>query len=539
MSTGSGWFLAPWAVAQPLIHRWYAWPHLLSPHTAALNLRDRQLQVMHSYVKAPHLHERALRDPAMFGGPFLDPGTATVADIEALVERTTSAAAPLLRLAEDIDDARRLLREKADGNPLSALYPLLGDTLRGRVELAYDTSHRPQIRFFEPLLYASAALYDRSAQTISLRAGPDPAQPFIFNSPVMPDARRVDLPVPFDAPELDTLFGAEPSGVDPEELARDLGVAPDRRALFRTLFTDTPPAPPSPVAEGVRMRFFGHACVLLESAAGSVLMDPLIGYAGDGHDHFTFEDLPARLDAIVLSHAHPDHVGIETLLRLRHRTDTVIVPRDSGGSLADPGLGVLLENLGFRTVRRVQELESVGIAEGITVTALPFLGEHADLDIWSKSVFLVRMDGRSLLFATDTTLLEPALYDLLSDLLPPVDALFIGLESVGAPASWLYGPLLETRLPREVDQRRRINGSDAVMAAEIARRVGARRVFVYAMGLEPWLRHITGSSYDPDSEQLRQTRMLLETCAERQVPAELLHMRKETFFPPSTPSARH
>jgi hypothetical protein len=111
--------------------------------------------------------------------------------------------------------------------------------------------------------------------------------------------------------------------------------------------------------------------------------------------------------------------------------------------------------------------------------------------------------------------------------LPQVDALFIGLECVGAPLSWLYGPLLESRPAREADQERRVSGSDAAMAGEITRLVGARQVFAYAMGLEPWLRHLTGSSYDPESEQLRQTGLLIEWCTARDIPAELLYQRAE------------
>ncbi|HEY3872293.1 MAG TPA: MBL fold metallo-hydrolase [Actinocrinis sp.] len=522
-------YLSPAVVPQPLIHRWYAWPHLLSPHTAAFNLRDRQLEILRSYVRAPQTHAKALAKPGMYGGPFLNPYGAPVEAVQQLLDRTVADAAPLLRFADEIDEARRMLREKASGRSLAPWYPRLGASLRGFVELVYDPGDRAHLRFFEPLLYRSA-LYDRSAQTVSLLPAPRLDQPFIFSSPVLPDPDRVDLATPFDSPDLDALHAARHDPADPWELAGRLGVREEDLTRFLELFTDEPPRPHQPVASGVRVRFFGHACVLIESESHSVLLDPLIGYERDGHDHFTADDLPPRIDALVLSHAHPDHVSVETLLRLRHRVGVAVVPQDSHGGLADPGLGPLLTALGYRDVRRLGELESADFGGGVSVTALPFLGEHADLDIRSKMVPLVRFGDRSFLFATDTTLLEPELFHRLGDAIPPVDALFIGLESVGAPLSWLYGPLLEQRPSREIDQERRVNGSDAAGAVEIARLVRARRIYAYAMGFEPWLRHLTGSAFDPDSEQMRQVNLLLGTCAEGGLPARLLYRRAELRF---------
>jgi L-ascorbate metabolism protein UlaG (beta-lactamase superfamily) len=334
--------------------------------------------------------------------------------------------------------------------------------------------------------------------------------------------------VPFDSPLLDELFAARwrPTSVD--ELAARLAVDADR---LRAYFTAVPPSPPRPVpADGVRMRFLGHAGVLLESARGSVLLDPIVGYTEDGHEHLRLTDLPDHLDAIVLSHAHSDHVSVETLLQLRHRTGVVIVPGGSGGTVLDPGLAPMLRAMGLRNVVALGDLETHEVLDGLAVTAVPFLGEHADLDIRAKMVPLVEFAGRSFLFATDTVVIEPELFRRLAGRLHDIDGLFVGLECVGAPMSWLYGPLLGLRPKREHDRRRRLSGSDAAMADELARLVGAKRVYSYAMGFEPWLRHMTGSSYDPASEQAAQARKLEELCAARGVPAQLLYLRGEHLW---------
>ncbi|PZT70945.1 MBL fold metallo-hydrolase [Streptomyces sp. SW4] len=514
---------------QPLLHRWYAWCHLVPPQTAALNLNYRYLPMLRSYLRAPQVHASALANPARYGGPFLSPYGGTPEDVRELLAATERDATGLLRLAEDIRAAQLLLAEEADGRPMESLYARVPEGLRGLVELVYDTADRPRLRFFEALAYRAAEAW-QAGQSVCLLPRPDAEQPFTFGSPVLAHPSRVDLPVPFADPRLDDLYAAARVPADPVELAErllgpDPAEAPPRRSR-RCSPTGRPPRTPRRRGT-VRMRYFGHATVLLESPAASVLLDPLPHYAGDGHDHFTFADLPERLDAVVLSHLHCDHVSVEALLQLRHRVDTVVVPRAGGGSLEDPSPKLLLRALGFRRVVELGELESAGIGDGAAVTLLPFLGEHGDLDIRAKAVPLVEIGGRRVLFATDAVDTEPEVYRRVRETTGPVDTVFIGLECVGAPMSWLYGPLLERPTEREHDQARRLKGCDAEMAERLVRRFGATEVFMYALGLEPWVRHLTGSSYDPDSEQIRQTGLLEERCRAAGIAAELLYVKAE------------
>ncbi|MGH9762940.1 MAG: MBL fold metallo-hydrolase, partial [Blastocatellia bacterium] len=57
---------------EPLFNRWHAWILLVPPATAALNLLDRYLKIMRSFVNSPALHAAAVRNPATRGGPFID-----------------------------------------------------------------------------------------------------------------------------------------------------------------------------------------------------------------------------------------------------------------------------------------------------------------------------------------------------------------------------------------------------------------------------------------------------------------------------------
>ncbi|MEU9252698.1 MBL fold metallo-hydrolase [Streptomyces sp. NPDC048270] len=530
-------YLRPSVVAQPLLHRWYAWPYLLAPHTGALNLRDRLLPIVDSYLKAPHLHDQVNSDPNRYGAPFLDPQGATLDEVREARESMVKEGQAKLRLADDIGELRELLREKALGGPMEPLYPLVPDSLRGRVELVYDTAHRPNFRFFEALMYSSPA-YERHGQCVSLTATHSP-QPFVYSSPVLPHPDRLDIHLPFDSPVWDELFAARLEPVDVPHLAQRLGVAEAELPAFTALFHEAPPAQHTPPAPGdVRMRYLNHATVLIETGDTSVLLDPVIGYTDDGFEqHYTLEDLPRHIDTVVISHFHSDHFSLETLLQLRTRIGTIVVPRASGGSLCDPSLKSMLQALGFPHVKELAELETHRVADGVEVTALPFVGEHADLDIRTKMVPLVQAGGRRLLFATDITPLEPALFNNIPGLTEtPLDALFIGLECVGAPLNWLYGPMLEGKLSREHNNGRRLKGSNAAQADVLAQQLGARHVYAYAMGLEPWLKHLTGSEYDPEAEPVQQAGVLTRLSAERGITAELLRGRGERTWPVVDPA---
>lgn len=63
-------FLKPNVVMEPLIDRWYAWSHLISPATAAMNIAGRHLTIMESYLMAPELHAEAVLNPKLRGAPL-------------------------------------------------------------------------------------------------------------------------------------------------------------------------------------------------------------------------------------------------------------------------------------------------------------------------------------------------------------------------------------------------------------------------------------------------------------------------------------
>jgi hypothetical protein len=204
------------------------------------------------------------------------------------------------------------------------------------------------------------------------------------------------LNIPFDDPRIDELFRMRRSPQSFEYVKALMGFGDEDDELFSTFLTEERPAvAPAYDGDAPRVRYFGHACVLMETRNVSVLTDPLLSYRFEGQSpRLTYDDLPEVIDYVLITHSHSDHILLEPLLQLRHKIRNIVVPRSGGGSLEDPSLKLLLENVGFDNVIEIDEMQSVPVAGG-EILGLPFLGEHADLNIRSKMAYLVRLGGAS------------------------------------------------------------------------------------------------------------------------------------------------
>jgi hypothetical protein len=101
------------------------------------------------------------------------------------------------------------------------------------------------------------------------------------------------------------------------------------------------------------------------------------------------------------------------------------------------------------------------------------------------------------------------------------------MECVGSPLTWSYGPLLPDRPNRAHDQSRRGRGSNYGEGCALVEQLGAKSVYLYAMGQEPWLRHILGLAYDATSPQIIESNRLMEWCRAHGVAAERLYGKHE------------
>ena len=112
---------------------------------------------------------------------------------------------------------------------------------------------------------------------------------------------------------------------------------------------------PQPLAAagktGPRITWFGHSAVLIETDGMTLFLDPMLGPSPSpvpalGGRRFSdrlparIEELP-RLDAVLLSHDHYDHLDYGTIRRIRDRVGRFYVPLGVGAHLerwgVDPG----------------------------------------------------------------------------------------------------------------------------------------------------------------------------------------------------------
>src|SRR5947208_16648672 len=113
-------------------------------------------------------------------------------------------------------------------------------------------------------------------------------------------------------------------------------------------YSDKPPA--RVTSDAWRISFVGHASFLIQSAGLNILIDPVwsqrcspVSFAGPKRVNdpgIPFDALP-RIDAVLVSHCHYDHLDVETISRLHaaHRP-RVIVPLGNDAIIRDYHLNV-------------------------------------------------------------------------------------------------------------------------------------------------------------------------------------------------------
>jgi L-ascorbate metabolism protein UlaG (beta-lactamase superfamily) len=527
----TNFYLKPNVVLEPLVDNWYAWSHLISPATAAMNIVGRHLKIINSYIQAPHVHTAAIRNFKMRGGPFMDLGGTRVDEVKKLRDNTLNSQKQMIAFAQAVKDLNVLLKSKARGYSLDPLYKEVPEILKGYIELAYDLNNQPSFRFFEALLYASE-FYNPESQSIALWLTNNDERPFMLSTPRLKENHIIQLQIPFKHQGIDALSRMKrvPGSID--QVKAILGIKPEDESLFESLFTTTPPPEYQKyTGSNVRMRYFGHACILIETCDVNILIDPLVSYYGYMHevDRFSDMDLPDKIDYVLITHNHQDHILFETLLPLRHRIKTILVPKTAGGALQDPNLKLMFQNIGFQSVIEIGEMETVTFKD-CSITGIPFLGEHCDLNIASKICHFVKIGEFTMLFAADSCNVEPQVYRNVQKMVGNADVIFLGMECDGAPLTWLYGPLLTDEISRDKDESRRLAGSNFERGKALVGEFNPLEVYVYAMGQEPWLEYISSIKYTRESNPIVQSDMLLDYCRTKQIISERLFGEKEILY---------
>lgn len=527
MNNDKCWYLREDVYVDPLINNWYAWPNLVAPITYSMYMTRTHRRLMNSFVKNAQLHIMANQDPNLAGGgEFVDCSMEQLDQVKALLARYDSEFAIYGELANAVKELDTLVKQHKSGESIEPLYEKVPDLLKGYVELFMDLFHQPSYRLIEGLLYKSP-YYNESLQAVSLGIlGSAKARPFVLSTPRLPDEKHLHVKVPFKSEWLDQLFRMRTVPASLEDIdALFAGVETEGGLTPRDMFTTSKPVSvhaPVAVGNGVRLQYMGHAGFLIESSEVSILIDPVLANRTleNAEKTYAHSDLPEKIDYLCITHNHADHINIESLLQIRHKVDTVLVPKNNGGTLADPSLRLLLRQLGFK-VMEVDDVEEIPVPTG-RIVSIPFLGEHGDLNIRSKSAWFFELHGKKIYAGADSSNLEPRMYKFLQEITGDLDVLAIGMECVGAPYTWLYGALTTEIIPKNIKESRRLNGSDFAKAAMMAESFKPKHMLIYALGMEPWYGYFMGLEYSDDSEQIVQSSKMVEHCKSINLPVERL-----------------
>ena len=223
-----------------------------------------------------------------------------------------------------------------------------------------------------------------------------------------------------------------------------------RQVRGQEVRTPPPPCPPvvrlepehfrKPPAPGLRAIWFGHASVYLEIDGARVMTDPILSdyaspFVGIGPKRFhppplALEALP-KIDAVVISHDHYDHLDMRTIKHLAASGSHFFVPL---------GIGAHLHRWGVpdKQVTELDWWQSADLA-GLKITSAPVrhysgrgIGDR-NATLWSS--WSIAGPMHRLYFSGDTGFGEH--FREIGDRLGPFDLSLLKIGAYGPGQSWL------------------------------------------------------------------------------------------------------
>lgn len=227
----------------------------------------------------------------------------------------------------------------------------------------------------------------------------------------------------------------------------------------------------------LRVTYIGHATLLIEIGGKKILTDPNFDSALGrflprvSAPGIALEELP-KLDALLLTHAHADHLSFKSLDRL---------PNDIP-LFAPPAIAPWLTRQGYRHVIGVAAGESVDLG-GVMLraAAATHRGNRYGVDRWrsATNMYLFETNKTSCFFAGDTAL-KPDTTELVTRHLEAHGrVLDLALLPIGHAPWWKPG-----------FRKGHLTGSDALTLFE---RLNARYFIPYHWGT---FNHVTATAFD-------------------------------------------
>ena len=232
--------------------------------------------------------------------------------------------------------------------------------------------------------------------------------------------------------------------------------------------SDTPPARVD--GDQVRVSFIGHASYLIQAQGRALLIDPVyadrcgpLGVAGPKRVNapgVAFDALP-KIDAVIVTHNHYDHMDMAALVRLWKRDQPAFITPLGNDA-------ILRRRLGTAKIQPVDWYERVAFADGIGISAVPtqHWSARGPRDrmhaLWAS--FVLQLGTKTIYAVGDSGLGDGRIFRDVAACHPVID---LALLPIGA-----YEPRWFMR-----DQH--MNPEDAVQALELC---GARRALGHHWG---------------------------------------------------------
>ena len=375
--------------------------------------------------------------------------------------------------------------EKQNGYCLDSMYNKIPSQIRGGIELFYTGLNKPS--------YKTNALIYEYGVSKNLHS-------FILsNAKAAPNWRywwgqeeaELQLKRPLDHEICSTLADLllTPSDFDLvyEKVCSDIDRS--KLKLITESFGNKADSSDSESNLNFEVSYLNHATLIVKKNGFSIMVDPLLNFYDQESEVSMYDFAPKKIDFVLITHAHYDHIDLSTLITLRSRIGKVLLPRASDVE-SDFSLKRALEPYFPGKVLEIDAFDEIEVTDKFIITSLPFQGEHADL-ISPKSTWLISVMDKNYWFGADSRAIDINLHKFVREKYGSFEAIFVGTVCEGSPLASAY-PHFSHVTSDSNSNSRKTTGADHLEIYEMIKALNPKSVYIYSLGYEKWFRSFLG-----------------------------------------------